>query len=277
MRFLLPTLLACAAAGAACTGEPSAGPAPEWVRHAEQLRAERLADRFVEASALFLGTPYFDGPLGEGAAGGPDPDPRFDLSRADCVTYLEQSLALALAAPPEEASFLAALDAIRYAAGKPDFGSRNHYMYRDWIPSNAWLVEDVTATVGGDRTRIVRRTIDRAKFLHEHGAEPVPGRDDPGVIEERIVPREAAAEVDAAMKSGDLVFWVGKAEGIDIVHTGLVVRSNSGELLFRHASSKASCALDEPFAEYAARMTSNEGFVVLRLREGAKTPPRASD
>ncbi|MGQ0720307.1 MAG: N-acetylmuramoyl-L-alanine amidase-like domain-containing protein [Candidatus Eiseniibacteriota bacterium] len=276
MRFLLPTLLAYAAAGAACTGEPSAGSAPEWIRHAEQLAAERLTDRFVEATALFLGTPYFDGPLGEGDAGGPDPDPRFDFSRADCVTYLEQALALALATPSDEASFLAALDAIRYAGGRPDFGARNHYMFRDWAPANAWLVEDVTAAVGGERTRVVRRTIDRAKFLREHGAEPVPGRDDPGVIEERIIPGEAATQVEAAIRSGDLVFWVGRGEAIDVVHTGLAVRDTGGQLLFRHASSKAGRALDEPFAAYAARLNA-EGFLVLRLREEAKPPARASD
>lgn len=276
MRFFLPILLACAAAGPACTGEPSAGSAPEWVPHAEQLRAERLADRFVEATALFLGTPYFDGPLGEGDAGGPDPDPRFDLSRVDCVTYLEQSLALALATPSDEASFLAALDAVRYAGGRPDFGARNHYMFRDWAPSNAWLVEDVTSSVGGERTRVVRRTIDRAKFLREHGAEPVAGRDDPGVVEERIIPSDAAKEVEPGLRSGDLVFWVGRSEAVDVVHTGLVVRGADGELLFRHASSKAGRALDESFAAYAARLNA-EGFLVFRLRDGAKPPALAAD
>jgi hypothetical protein len=246
----------------------------EWVRHAEQLRSEGLADRFVEATALMLGMPYFDGPLGEGDAGGPDPDPRFDFTRADCVTYLEQALAVALATPSEEDSFLAALDAIRYAGGTPDFGARNHYMFRDWIPANAWLVENVTEAVGGGRTRVVRRTIDRGKFLREHGAEPIPGRDDPGEIEERIIPSTAAKDVAATIESGDLVFWVGSGAGIDVGHTGLAVRGPAGELLFRHASRKAGRALEEPFADYAAHWGA-EGFLVLRVRDDAKLPARA--
>jgi hypothetical protein len=69
-----------------------------------------------------------------------------------------------------------------------------------------------------------------------------------------------------AVESGDLVFWVGRKDGIDIVHTGMAVRGDDGTLLFRHGSSRAERVLDEPFLDYSARSGFTIGFVVLRLR-----------
>jgi hypothetical protein len=249
----------------ACAEQPTPVDAA-WMELAAGLTAADRADRFVEASALFLGTPYVDGPLGEGEAGGPDPDPRCDFSRADCVTFLEQSLALAVADPAEPESFLHALDRIRYRDGNVDFGARNHYMALDWTPANAWLVEDATAAVGGDAVQVVSRRIDRATFLKERDTEPVPGRDDARDLPITYVPSEAAPRVADAVESGDLVFWVGRKDGIDIVHTGMAVRGDDGTLLFRHGSSRAERVLDEPFLDYAARSGFTIGFVVLRLR-----------
>jgi hypothetical protein len=231
------------------------------------------ADRFLSASALFLGTPYQDGPLGEGEGGGLDTDPRVDFERADCVTYLEQSLALALGPAPDAPDgaelFLRGLDRIRYRDGRVDFVARNHYMARDWAPANAWLAEDVTARIAPGVARDVTRRIDRASFLREKGAVPRAGEDDAADLVLAVIPRESASAVDGAIRAGDLVFWVGKRDGIDIVHTGLAARDGKGRLLFRHASSKAGHVVEEPFDGYASRATFALGFVVLRLRPDA--------
>jgi D-alanyl-D-alanine carboxypeptidase/D-alanyl-D-alanine-endopeptidase (penicillin-binding protein 4) len=230
----------------------------------------------VRVSGRLLGTKYENGPLGEGEFGGPDPDPRFDFERVDCVTYLEQALALALVGERAPADFLPTLDAIRYRGGEVSFESRNHYMALDWIPANSWLVEDVTREVGRERVRVLRRTIDRARFLSERGASARPGLDGIVTRELAYVPREAAPEVASALRSGDLVFWVGKRDDIFIAHTGMVVRDadkrDGAEFLFRHASSAAGRALDESFLAYAEGAVFAEGFVVLRLRTGARAP-----
>jgi hypothetical protein len=238
-----------------------------WMKYALRLGNGSLTERFVEATRLLLGTPYHDGPLGEGDAGGPDPDPRYDFERADCVTYLEEALALSLAS--EGMRFLEALDAIRYRGGSVTYADRNHYMVLDWVPANAWIVEDVTREIGGAFTQTVHRTIDRAAFLREHGAEPRETIDDRRELSIEVIPIEALARVEPALRSGDLVFWVGKREGICVVHTGLAVRSEKGELLHRHASSKAGQALDESFADYAGRASFAVGFMILRVRDGA--------
>lgn len=266
-----------AAASAAGDGQPAVARsvAPDgWKAWAPGLPEAGPRERFLAATERMLGTPYENGPLGEGEAGGPDPDPRVDFSRADCVTYLEQGLALALVPPAaagEEDDLLDALDAIRYRGGEVDFAARNHYMVADWIPANSWLLRDVTAEVAGDRLVEERRTIDRAEFLRGQGAEPRPGRDDVREIVVGIVPVDALAEVDPRLEAGDVILWVGGVEGIFVLHTGLAVRGPAGELLFRHASSRAGYALEQPFAEYAEG-TRYRGFVVLRLRDQPALP-----
>ncbi|MGH2570130.1 MAG: N-acetylmuramoyl-L-alanine amidase-like domain-containing protein, partial [bacterium] len=187
-------------------------------------------------------------------------------------TYLEQSLAVALAGADGDEKFLRALDAVRYREGRVAFADRNHYMVTDWIPSNAWLVEDVTAAIAPGLTQPVERTIDRAAFLRDAGVEPRPGLDDARTYQVDIVPRERLAEVAERIRSGDLVFWVGKREGIFVVHTGLAVRADDGALLFRHGSSKAGLTLDESFAGYNERATFALGFLVLRVRDDAAMP-----
>jgi hypothetical protein len=273
-RFGIPVALLLAAVGSTACGSGSTGGDDIGAdAYVERLTAPAVTDRFVEATGLFLGTPYHNGPLGEGEHGGPDPDPRVDFARADCVTYLEQSLALALV--HEGGDYLAILDAIRYRDAQVDFAARNHYMVADWIPANDWLLEDVTKACAPGLSRAIRRTIDRARFLEEQGAEPRPGLDGSSEIEIDVIPNELVDRVDAAIVPGDLIFWVGKREGIFVVHTGLAVRDEGGALLFRHASSKAGGALDESFADYAVGATFAEGFLVLRLKERPLVPDRA--
>jgi hypothetical protein len=251
------------------------GSSEPWKEFTAKISQSSLVDRFVEASRLLLGVPYVNGPLGEGDAGGPDPEPRFDLTRADCVTYLEESLALALTAPRSDRSYVPILDAIRYQDGKVGFASRNHYMVLDWIPSNSWLLEDVTEDiVPNGHTRKITREIDRAAFLRDHGAEPREGKDKLEKVEIELIPMAEIQSATSKLRSGDLVFWVAKKEGIDIAHTGMVVRnSKDGSVVHRHGSSKAGATLDEPLLEYAERTAPVfDGIVVLRLKPEAKPP-----
>src|SRR5262245_14095612 len=54
-----------------------------------------LADRLLATSERFLQTPYHLSPLGEG--GGTDPDPYFRLDAVDCLTFVEETIAMSLA------------------------------------------------------------------------------------------------------------------------------------------------------------------------------------
>lgn len=253
----------------------SAATSEPWKQYTAKIPNIDLVGRFVESSRLLLGLPYVNGPLGEGDAGGPDPEPRYSLTRVDCVTFLEESLALAIAASHPDRSYVAILDTIRYRDGNVGFASRNHYMMLDWIPSNEWLLEDVTEDiVPNGHTRKIAKEIDRAAFLREHGVEPRPGVDKLEKIEIEMIPITDVRSADAELHPGDLVLWVAKKEGIDIAHTGMVVRNpKDGSLIHRHGSSKAGVSLDEPFFEYADRVAPVfEGIVVLRLKPAAIPP-----
>lgn len=67
-------------------------------RRVLELRDEPLGTRVKAHSAPWLGLPYTDGPLGE--AGGPDPDPVVRYDTFDCLTFVEEVLALSMATDP---------------------------------------------------------------------------------------------------------------------------------------------------------------------------------
>ncbi|MEZ5064639.1 MAG: DUF1460 domain-containing protein [bacterium] len=277
------TLLATALpAVASCTPPETSGmSSPEplgWNALAKVLHGATVRDRFLEATEHLLGTPYRGGPLGEGDAGGPDPDPRVDFTGVDCVTYLEESLALALLPPggtAADSTFLAILDAIRYRDGIVSFASRNHYTVTDWMDANRWLFRDVTREIGGSSVEEATRTIDRTKFLRDQGVEPRP-IDAPRTLSVGYIPVAALPAVASRIESGDLVFWVGSTPGIFVLHTGLAVRAADGVLRFRHASSRAGEAVEQPLTEYAAG-TKFLGVVVLRMVESPVVPARSTE
>ena len=57
--------------------------------------APTLAAKIDQVSSPFLGTTYAISPLGEGS--GIDTDPRLRWDKVDCLTFVETSMALALA------------------------------------------------------------------------------------------------------------------------------------------------------------------------------------
>src|SRR5262245_57129651 len=75
-----------------------------------------LQARLGMVSERFLGTPYRQGPLGEGPEGEFDRDPVVDFKEADCTTFLEQTMALAIEGDLTAAK--ATLQKIRYKNGE---------------------------------------------------------------------------------------------------------------------------------------------------------------
>ena len=142
---------------------PSGAPVV-WASLGERERAELisgdallpLGERLLRVSERFLGTPYVHSPLGEGR--GVDPDPTFRLDAVDCLTFVEQSLALSLARSAAEVPGL--LERLRYA-NTPSYEDRNHLMEAQWLPNNqrkGFLV-DVTRRLGGADTVRVSKTL----------------------------------------------------------------------------------------------------------------------
>lgn len=117
------------------------------------------AYRLVDASGSFLGVPYQEFPQGEGPDGLYDSDPLMRTDRVDCVTFVELSLAKALAG--DGAGLQAQLLRIRYRGGVVSYQTRNHFTESDWLPNNraAGFIRDITAEVARGRERMASKTV----------------------------------------------------------------------------------------------------------------------
>jgi len=141
--------LAVAALGVALANEP-AWTVPSAVAEAVRAAADRpVGERIDVATRSFLGLPYQNDAAGEGRAPDLDPPARYD--RFDCLTFVEEALAMVLAGDPADAPEIR--DQLRYH-GPPVYEARNHFMEAQWIPGaiEAGLLVDITDRVGHART-----------------------------------------------------------------------------------------------------------------------------
>jgi len=144
--------------------KPATAPVVVWASLSEQERAAfisedsrlPLRERLLRVSERFLGTPYIHSPLGEGS--GVDPDPTFRLDAVDCLTFVEQAMAMSMARADAEVARL--LERLRYA-NTPTYEDRNHLMEAQWLPNNQrkGFVADVTRRYGGEDTVRVQKAL----------------------------------------------------------------------------------------------------------------------
>lgn len=242
------------------------------------LKSQPMPGRLVAATEGFLGTPYMLSPLGEGA--GHDPDPPLRLDAVDCVTMVEQGLALSLT--PDAASVVQELNRIRYD-GEPAWATRNHIMEAQWLPANvrSGLVRDVTRHWGGSATRRVAKVLTAATWKEksarsldlDEASRPM------GEFSLDIIPSGKAV---AALKKAPagLVIVVVRADRPTLVtrvsHVGVLVQGSHGPVL-RHASRSFKRVVDEPLERYLARNLdfatwTIEGLAVFEPLERASTP-----
>ncbi len=221
---------------------------------AAELRQKPLADRLVAASGAFLDTRYVVSPLGEGE--GKDPDPRIRFDAVDCVTLVEETLALSLA--PEPKALVPVLDSLRYE-GAPAWERRRHVFEAQWLPDlvRHGALKDVTRAYGGDATRHVTKVLD-AKVWSEKSAKALDldaEHRPQGRFGLDLVPAEVALEKLQKVTPGTVVVVV-RADRPWLVtrvsHVGFLVQSKQGPML-RHASKSYGRVVDEPLAKYLKR------------------------
>jgi hypothetical protein len=226
-------------------------------------------------SAAAKGTPYALFCLGEGPTAKYDRDPLIDFSRADCVTFIEQMLALALSSDYEQ--MFATLVRIRYKNGEIGFTTRNHYTHADWAPNNGWLLEDVTAELGGALCLDMTKTIDRPGFFRKLGVpdselQNVPA---PQIMTIKYIPTANLPQIKDKLQGGEIVSIVQKMPGIFSAHTGFVFRDEYGNVLVRHASSRKEThqVTDEFFDDVIEQLRGSEsrvGMAFIRIKTNVK-------
>ncbi|HYO55719.1 N-acetylmuramoyl-L-alanine amidase-like domain-containing protein [Archangium sp.] len=245
-------MMALALASALLAQVPASGtsrntlkaPAVVWASLSPQERAAfitgdaslPLGDRLLRVSERFLGTPYVHSPLGEGS--GVDPDPTFRLDAVDCLTFVEQVLAMSMAnAEPEVGGIL---ERLRYAS-TPTYEDRNHLMEAQWLPNNqrkGFLV-DVTRRYGGEDTVRVQKTLTALTWTSRSSlALGLPKARQPrGTYSLDMIPLERVMEHARRVPSGTILVVLREdlpLKATRMTHLGFVVQKGKRTWL-RHA------------------------------------------
>jgi D-alanyl-D-alanine carboxypeptidase/D-alanyl-D-alanine-endopeptidase (penicillin-binding protein 4) len=225
------------------------------------IDAQAYGDRVAVLARAAIGTNYVGDPLGEGPGAPHDADPLMDLSKVDCVTFVEQTLALAAAKSYQDAFDI--LQRIRYRNGAIAFENRNHFMEADWIGNNAFC-KDVTGSLGAP-TEKSTRTLGRKHFytLKKLDAFAATAIDEEMTLE--YVPAGSAAAAETKLPSPALVLLIGKVDWLFTLHCGLFVRDEAGAGLFHHASSKFEKVAAVPFTDMFKDTTRYIGFTAYEI------------
>lgn len=237
--------------------------------------APNLATRIDQVSSPFLGTTYAISPLGEGA--GIDTDPRVRWDKVDCLTFVETSMALALA--PSSEQMLAVLDDVRYGALPPAFNRRNHFVESQWVPHNIakGYIRSIAREVAGAEVKVISKAFGAKEWRRMKHPEGLQLADDDvpsGRYALDIVPIDVVDRVAARIPTGTLLFVVradSPRQSTRVTHVGFVVEKD-GRRFLRHASKNPYArVVDEPFWKFLARNRKYdkwpvEGFALFEVR-----------
>jgi len=243
----------------------------------------KMIDQPVGSVVVFVGKKFLGFPYEANTLDVPDSEQLVcDLHSFDCVTFVENVLALSLCIKNDRLSYDAyqnELMKIRYRGGRlQGYASRLHY-FSDWIYDNArkGIVDDVTDSVGGVP---YKKTIN---FMTTHRSSYRKLVEDSmfrqiAACEESLrtrtmfyIPKSDIEKVQSAIQTGDIIAITSAQAGLDISHTGIAVKSESGELLFLHAPDVGEkvTMISEPLGEYLKRHAGQTGIMVARPRNPA--------
>jgi hypothetical protein len=113
---------------------------------ARSVRGLSIGARMKAISEPLVGLPYVIDATGEGRAPDLDPPARYDAF--DCLTFVEEVLALAIPGDPLAAPLVR--HQLRYGDAAATYSNRSHFMLEEWIPRNIanGLLVDITAELG---------------------------------------------------------------------------------------------------------------------------------
>jgi hypothetical protein len=178
-----------------------------------------------------------------------------NLEGMDCFTYIDNVEAMRLSSSLSE--FKENLKKVRYKFGKVAFDNRNHF-FTDWREFNSEHIDDVTEEVGEEKTKTVVKMLNRK----EDGTYFLPGIP---VKERKIeyIPSNAFDRtIIERLKTGDYVGIYSDTQGLDVSHTGIIIK-NGGKVYLRHASSGVGNrkVVNEDLISY---IFNKPGLVILR-------------
>lgn len=208
------------------------------------ISIEGLQKRLLFFSEALLKTPYLLGPMGESYLDSIEPKPLIYLDSVDCVTFIEQSLALALSV--HEDSIFSQLQKIRYFNGKIDYSHRKHYFVEDFLGENLFTS---IHPMEGDTTII--RVLPKKEFF---SSKKIKYNSENSQTEIRYLPYNKTVSFAKKEWNEDQtilgVAFVGASSKIDATHTGFLILEKDKKPILRHASQIKKKVVDQNFDEY---------------------------
>jgi hypothetical protein len=241
----------CYVAGMRLRPDPATAAAASSILR--QLRRERdVAARAHAVARSLVGHPYVASAL----IGGPDQPEQLvvDLAGFDCVTFVENVLALARAR--SVGAYVDQLVALRYHHGRIAWRQRNHY-FHDWLQRNTarGAVHLDTAGPGSHLVNARLAILDGLPARQVRFAAVAPRN----VL--RAAPRIAGGSVVSFVST--------RARQLDFCHTGLLfwepaADATAERLMLYHATRLLGGVVAEPLARFLHRVKTR-GLVFARI------------
>lgn len=241
-----------------------------WAR-AERLDTLPVPEIMARLGRTFVGEPYSPNSLDV-----PGPERLvLNLRELDCVTYVENMLAMARmirAGRYDFETFQGELARIRYRDGEVGYPTRLHY-FSDWIADNErlGLVVDITRELGGEveTEPIDFMTSNPEAYRQLSDLENYEAiRDVERMLSGRtryVIPQDRIADVESQIRDGDIIAATSSIEGLDVAHTGIAIWVD-GRLHLMHAPLVGrDVEISElPLAERIPRIRGQNGIMVAR-------------
>lgn len=196
-----------------------------------------LGERIKLHSDSWIGLPYSEGAFGEG--GGLDTDPMIRRDVFDCLTMVEEALALSLAHDPVAVQRVRM--GLRYRNGGPaTYENRRHFMLAEWIPGtieDGWM-QDITGDFPGALT--MERTVTNETWSNWSKRRLFPLSDErlpTGSQSVTYLPVEAAQAAVNQIPDGAIIFTLREIYAhlpIAVTHVGITIPGDTPTV--RHAT-----------------------------------------
>lgn len=239
----------------------------------QQLSTLPVNERVPLIARFFLGTPYESNTLNVCR----EELPVINLRALDCVTFVENVLALAFLEKYDRQAtdaFVRNIVRLRYRDAEiVDYTSRLHYS-TDWLHEmqKAGWATDLTQFAGGIEYKksVSFMSAHRDKYpqLAQDNAllEKIKHIED--AINKRThyyIPKEKVGEACARIKNGDIILITTTIKGLDTSHLGFAWKQD-GKTYLIHASSngKKVMVTETPLQEYMADISSQSGIMIAR-------------
>ncbi|MGE4287975.1 MAG: N-acetylmuramoyl-L-alanine amidase-like domain-containing protein [Salinivirgaceae bacterium] len=232
-----------------------------------------LAEIEMQLAELFLETPYVANTLDQDSV----EKLVINLKGFDCVTYVENVLAMSLTIKSGELSnpaFAQHLLHLRYRNGNFDgYASRLHY-FSEWLTDNQQkgILELVSNQIGradlDTKVDIISRNWNTNRFATNStllaeikSVETVVSKSNL-----KYISKEQLEVVENKIQAGDIIALTTSIKGLDVAHTGIAIRVN-GRLHLCHASSELGKVVisELPLSEYLQSKKRFNGILVARL------------